>query len=970
MPEMLRAAAAIDLVGFAHVHEQAFQQVADEWDCVIISRAPGWVCQQLIEEGYGSKGFHVKAKSCDWGPAAGFILEDIRLTKSNDLEFQYKEIQERIKYKPNDWRTPLLISNNRVKFLDLERDRLNIEQFKRYKDEKDNDRILIRASRPNYTKLPIQDKENVARADKYRNILEKTSIVDNLETWLQRNSSQQKNSSQHLEMEFILIKKDRDIWGVYFADTENPCQEEMEREYGLVPVMALTDPLNPILSPEHKSAITGDYDLFAIFPRDQLITDAIGYEKDQLDLRIARIDEKSNFDEGHPDYGHVHQRIMLLIEALNRSIYKQDVRAAYSKVLRNQLSKEIEEDIEKLVKEVWIQDETKPISRKEKDPLKESRHALPPIRKMVHHNDEGGRPQAPGIEYPLIGFVPGQKRAFGLGKLDQLKDFLKVLVFLGFKIPINPSWRADLGSLGNDIFVPGEWANSWEKYKFGVQETKQEKAEVVSMAYSTKNTFSSSSETPTLLNGMKVIFDQPASVFSVSLSKKTSSLLSAAQSLSGAFAAIENINWDLQPSVFETKMQENPFESLRAKKEVPSVKGQNESNAIVWFNTIFSKGNTTDMKSNADQERVLKQQQDFFKRHFLAMAIFGVKGGNQKKGDYKPIEEFRGVGGIPALATLSSGGGRLNYQAQDGDIGDEFFIFLTLGTSPSLNLRRGIKSQEQLDALFDGIAASEQGTVENFPANLPKSHLGLYKSRSTHAEDIDEDGTIKEEDVWYGFQDALHFDFPVGGRGHTLKDYKGREVRTDYQGHSWAARRNQSSLTKIIGVVDEEKHYQTGSALLRHRRRENGASNTMVAFEGSAPWQDNIFGGGHGVLETIKKKLTSYQSERTLTGQSKRDKLGLPGGKGGMIAEVTEEGLAQLKAIVDQVNSMDILQQENFFKKLLFTTTAQERRSLLSQFSRSGDILESKKSSADVLERKPELPDNDSESDRVVRLHF
>ncbi len=52
-------------------------------------------------ESYASKGFHVKSKSCNWGPMAGFVLSDPRFTKTGSereaMEGQRKEVQKAIK---------------------------------------------------------------------------------------------------------------------------------------------------------------------------------------------------------------------------------------------------------------------------------------------------------------------------------------------------------------------------------------------------------------------------------------------------------------------------------------------------------------------------------------------------------------------------------------------------------------------------------------------------------------------------------------------------------------------------------------------------------------------------------------------------------------------------------------------------------------------------------------------------------
>ena len=104
----------LEITGIPLTHMDAFQSVANKQRCVIMSRAVGTSCTQLIEEGYSSKGFHVKAKSCNWGPMAGFVLEDPHLTKRGPDEFgkQKSDLQHAI----SDWNatsTPLYISKAR-----------------------------------------------------------------------------------------------------------------------------------------------------------------------------------------------------------------------------------------------------------------------------------------------------------------------------------------------------------------------------------------------------------------------------------------------------------------------------------------------------------------------------------------------------------------------------------------------------------------------------------------------------------------------------------------------------------------------------------------------------------------------------------------------------------------------------------------------------------------------------------------
>jgi len=382
---------------------------------------------------------------------------------------------------------------------------------------------------------------------------------------------------------------------------------------------------------------------------------------------------------------------------------------------------------------------------------------------------------------------------------------------------------------------------------------------------------------------------------------------------------------------------------------------QNNANAVVWYNTMFS-GNKILKNPDSDQERVLQEQQDFLKRHFLAMAVLGLQGGNQTTGEYVPLEKFQNEQGMRVnLATVSSGGGRLNYRSTDG-AGDDFKDFLFFGN------KKSAKSMEQL--------IKEQ----------PIAPLGAYERISTHQESFN-GSKIMEGSSKTG-QPAIGLSIPIGGVGQKLQDAEGNEVITGYQGKSNAGTEN----------------YQTGAGLIRHRT-EGQLSSTMVAFEGSAPGENNIFGGSHGRWATFKKVVLKHQSEYTLTGQGKRSTWDLyrPDvvdqkieerrqalaetaaksaqssprraqravqqikakeqnlaavverevkrefdlrANGSIKVDVTQDSLAYLKQVWAAVESMDPQEQQKLYQDLLLTTTQQERDDLLA------DIIPRKKDGA------------------------
>jgi hypothetical protein len=69
--------------GFPQVHIDAFKSVAKQMKMVISSRELNPCCTDLVLESYAAKGFHIKAKTCDWGPAAGFVIDDYRFIKGS-----------------------------------------------------------------------------------------------------------------------------------------------------------------------------------------------------------------------------------------------------------------------------------------------------------------------------------------------------------------------------------------------------------------------------------------------------------------------------------------------------------------------------------------------------------------------------------------------------------------------------------------------------------------------------------------------------------------------------------------------------------------------------------------------------------------------------------------------------------------------------------------------------------------------
>jgi hypothetical protein len=86
---------ADEAFGFTDQIREAFLLTADETDCVILTRVPGRHATGLIKGGQDLKSYFIKAKSCDWGPMAGFICRDPLLNKAGLAGFGFNAEEHR-----------------------------------------------------------------------------------------------------------------------------------------------------------------------------------------------------------------------------------------------------------------------------------------------------------------------------------------------------------------------------------------------------------------------------------------------------------------------------------------------------------------------------------------------------------------------------------------------------------------------------------------------------------------------------------------------------------------------------------------------------------------------------------------------------------------------------------------------------------------------------------------------------------
>ena len=275
---ILRGKEACEKTGIPELHAEAFQEVADASGDVISSRAVGIYATGLILENYASKGFHNKAKSCNWGPMAGFVLDDPRFTKVGGDEKGQKEQKEALLHAIHDKgvEVPLFITEERRHWLWK-------HALVKLKD-RDTDSYYVRSVSP----------------------------------WGLTLDFRLKKAKPHGAV--------APMWAVMYrkADRQSARGADGEGDHGWTPVMAMRDPLCAIPASDYRAATTGDYDLFAVWAKKA------NYSPDNLDKRMVShgaletaIKSKAHDTGEDAHLGNLTPRIRALRDRLNTAIRRR-----------------------------------------------------------------------------------------------------------------------------------------------------------------------------------------------------------------------------------------------------------------------------------------------------------------------------------------------------------------------------------------------------------------------------------------------------------------------------------------------------------------------------------------------------------------------------------------------------------------------------------------------------------------------
>ncbi|MCX6590040.1 MAG: anthrax toxin-like adenylyl cyclase domain-containing protein [Acidobacteria bacterium] len=378
----------MEKIGMPASHAAKFNQIAVQENYLILCRSPGPTCCQLLEQGFDTKGFRVHAKSCDWGPMAGYVLRDPRLNKkgASGIEFNREQHQEAIVDTNHaGWKaatTPLKLYPARVRWLQRQ-GLIHITPVGR-----DSNR---------YT--------GVAR------------------------------HSTGISFQYVLIYEQvggQNVWGVYLDNKATPRLHPQEvgvaRRYyyqqgrfgtQYEAMLAMTNPIGYTSWPtgDFRNAITGDYDLFALWPTVAAY-DHSGKDRRILGTASALTDGRAidhmehNFTEVDDHHqatkiGNITDRLYELCQLLNSAIG--------GAVSPNSVPS---------------------------GPF--------PERMVCWHSDEAARPGVTDVDLPMIAFAPSGLE-IGVETMADFKELVDVALVAGFKVNLAEGWTSHAKAKPNQL---------------------------------------------------------------------------------------------------------------------------------------------------------------------------------------------------------------------------------------------------------------------------------------------------------------------------------------------------------------------------------------------------------------------------------------------------------------------------------------------------------------------------------------
>ena len=351
--------------GFPFRHGQAFQEVADRQDRIIVSRCAQEIGIQLLEENYASKGFGIKAKSCDWGPFAGFAMGHFQFSKFEVGEERYRK---QIKFFEDSGHTGF---HNQ-----------NVHQEMAHPD-------VLRLTEARLMFLERMNKIKVVGGVKDGNPVTCQGPFGRLVFWLVKMGKGE--ACWALAHKLVVPEPLHRLAAV----NQNKPGVDSIKDWGkTIMVKGMTNalPEDRNLSDPAKNCVAGDYDLWGVFPRKGSSMAKHGLE------RQARI-----FAGVNPT---VSDGIKKRVAALQQDTLSRAPVRTHVKAVNGRLEKfQYQED-----------PELGNVSPLLFDAMHKLNNAVRATGyrggRMVHHNDDMGNPFRNDVEKQLIAFIPNDRAYF------------------------------------------------------------------------------------------------------------------------------------------------------------------------------------------------------------------------------------------------------------------------------------------------------------------------------------------------------------------------------------------------------------------------------------------------------------------------------------------------------------------------------------------------------------------------------
>jgi hypothetical protein len=376
-----------DVIGMPDSHAEIFLRVARDEECVIICRATGPTCHGLLEEGYDTKGYRIHGKSCDWGPMAGFVMRDPRLNKAGrgKEEFNREKHKEALHndHEGQGWKastTPLVISEARRKWL-VDKKLIDVKQVRWDRGKDDGPRC--------------ERWDGLANHQAGIGITFKYSLLPNSDSgtdWAVCVDNSDKGFpfiQEGFEMQLVNLRS----------------RARIKKNYGnrYEPLLAMTNPPGHRSYPgeNHLNAVTGDYDLFAVWPY-RTAYDAMGDDRRPLGTTKGfTASERKNIDRLERDFtvggqgtklGNITNRIYRICQLINSHV---------------------------------------------------SANSHTTKRHVLWHSDESARPYVNDVDLPLVAFTPwtgDRSGRVGVQTIVDFRSFIDLCTLKGINVTLSSAW--------------------------------------------------------------------------------------------------------------------------------------------------------------------------------------------------------------------------------------------------------------------------------------------------------------------------------------------------------------------------------------------------------------------------------------------------------------------------------------------------------------------------------------------------